>query len=689
MLEINLNMEPYISKSQTSILEVCKLAGIQIPRFCYHELLSVAGNCRMCFVEINGMEKPIASCVSEIENNMSIRINTPFIKKARENVIEMLLINHPLDCPICDQGGECDLQDETKEFSSDYSRYFFNKREVEDKNYGNLIKTVMTRCIHCTRCVRYFSDVIGSMSFGTMGRGRKTEIGGYFSKSFHSFLSGNVTDLCPVGALTSNKSAFKARIWELEQIENIDLSDGNGTNICFEISNGDTIHRILSRSSSLNTIENNMLSDRTRYGYDYIEEVKQYTHNYNYELKFKLSISQTNKYKDRHLIIVDEYIDLETLLYLQLLKKMNPDKITIRAVRSYCKSDEQVINFDNSKFIDQTKGVCVLISLDPKLETPLLYVKLQKLVKDDNLKIFQIGPIFESDFPIYHLSNNLSDGIQIIENSFSKPYKYIKESQSPTFILGDSINLYTNKVNALGLYIKKLFPSSTVIKVRNKPNAEAIYRFNICQMLPTDFIDKDFVWALNLHENLEVRNLLIMQRPYNMELIWINSFTYPMEKKLESVHIIRPLLPYFCKEYYMNQNGLVQRTIPLKSGPTNQLSMFETIKMELPLEKNIVHDYFKIGDGSLFLKNYYYYADYSNNNEKRPIEHYNMLSQFNKYTKDLVHLSKVDIKVSSEDYYLYGRFGVFSKNMKQSSKQTREEKKNFIDFRNFQSIEDL
>jgi NADH dehydrogenase (ubiquinone) Fe-S protein 1 len=214
MIKIEINNIEFWVDSNISVLEACKYVGITVPRFCYHETLSVAGNCRMCLVEIGNSPKPVASCAFPVSNNIKILVDTPLVKKARENVIETLLLNHPLDCPICDQAGECDLQDQTKTFGGDFTRYVYNKRGVEDKNCGVLIKTIMTRCIHCTRCVRFGSEIAGVDILGTLNRGGSTEIGNYVSTDFNSEISGNVIDLCPVGALTSKPYAFKARPWE-------------------------------------------------------------------------------------------------------------------------------------------------------------------------------------------------------------------------------------------------------------------------------------------------------------------------------------------------------------------------------------------------------------------------------------------------------------------------------------------
>jgi NADH dehydrogenase/NADH:ubiquinone oxidoreductase subunit G len=210
MIEITINNKKYNVENNLTILQACEKADIVIPRFCYHDKLSVAGNCRMCLVEVEKSPKPVASCAMPLMPNMVIYTETPLVKKAREAVLEFLLINHPLDCPICDQGGECDLQDITLNYGSDRSRFFEFKRGVEDKECGPIIKTIMTRCIHCTRCIRFISEVAGVEDLGAIGRGENTEIGTYINKFLKTELSGNLVDLCPVGALSSIPYAFCA-----------------------------------------------------------------------------------------------------------------------------------------------------------------------------------------------------------------------------------------------------------------------------------------------------------------------------------------------------------------------------------------------------------------------------------------------------------------------------------------------
>jgi NADH dehydrogenase (ubiquinone) Fe-S protein 1 len=231
MVTVIINGVEVLVDKNSTVLQACESIGIEIPRFCFHERLSVAGNCRMCLVEIEKSPKPQASCALPVMNNMKIFTDTPLVKKAREAVLEFLLINHPLDCPICDQGGECDLQDQAMIYGSDSSRFYEYKRGVENKNIGPLVKMIMTRCIHCTRCVRFMSEVAGLGDFGTTGRGNSTEIGTYIEKNLNSELSGNIVDLCPVGALTSKPYAFKARPWELTSFDTLDISDGLGCNI--------------------------------------------------------------------------------------------------------------------------------------------------------------------------------------------------------------------------------------------------------------------------------------------------------------------------------------------------------------------------------------------------------------------------------------------------------------------------
>jgi len=255
----------FIVPKGLTILQSYEYLGKIIPHFCYHEKLLIAGNCRMCLVEIEKMPKPAAACATHIFDNIKIFTNTPKVQKIRENVLEFLLLNHPLDCPICDQGGECDLQDLSLNFGSDKGRFFENKRGVSDKNFNPIIKSIMTRCIHCTRCVRYTSDIIGNGFLGTTGRGVSTEIGSYVNSIFKSEFSGNVIDLCPVGALTSKLYAFKSRSWELRSVTSVDIFDSMIVPIRIYFKNSEIFRILPLKTFEINNI---WISDRIRFCFD-------------------------------------------------------------------------------------------------------------------------------------------------------------------------------------------------------------------------------------------------------------------------------------------------------------------------------------------------------------------------------------------------------------------------------------
>src|SRR6201989_3511403 len=259
--------------AEYTLLQACEAGGAEIPRFCFHERLSIAGNCRMCLVELKGSPKPVASCAWGVRDCRpgphgeppEILTKTAMVRKAREGVMEFLLINHPLDCPICDQGGECDLQDQAMAYGVDSSRFEENKRAVEDKYVGVLVKTIMNRCIHCTRCVRFMTEVAGVPELGAIGRGEDTEITTYLEQAMTSELQGNVVDLCPVGALTSKPYAFAARPWELAKTESVDVMDALGSAIRID-TRGREVMRILPRAND--EVNEEWISDKTRHVVD-------------------------------------------------------------------------------------------------------------------------------------------------------------------------------------------------------------------------------------------------------------------------------------------------------------------------------------------------------------------------------------------------------------------------------------
>src|SRR5260221_356536 len=249
----------------TTILQACQQAGVEVPHFCYHERLHIAGNCRMCLVEVEKSPKPVASCAMPVAEGNVIHTNSEKARKARNGVMEFLLINHPLDCPICDQGGECDLQDQAMAYGFDRGRFDENKRAVRDKEFGPLVKTSMNRCIHCTRCIRFLTEIAGVEELGATGRGEAMEITTYVEKALSSELSANIIDLCPVGALTSKPYEFVARPWELRKTESVDVLDAVGANIRVD-SRGPEVLRVLPRLNE--AVNEEWISDKTRFACD-------------------------------------------------------------------------------------------------------------------------------------------------------------------------------------------------------------------------------------------------------------------------------------------------------------------------------------------------------------------------------------------------------------------------------------
>lgn len=269
VLEFQSNHKNDYWKHNAPLIEYCETIGVNIPHYCYHKNLSISGNCRMCLVELKNSPKPIVSCAMSAKsclNNSEVFTNSPLVKKARENVLEFLLLNHPLDCPICDQGGECDLQDQSLYFGITKKRFYNFKRVVTDKNIGPIVKTVMTRCIHCTRCVRFAAEVAGTEDLGMFGRGLDSEIGTYVTKTFQSELSGNIIDLCPVGALTSKPYPFVSRSWELKHVNSIDFSDAFAENTQVYLKNNKVVKVNPGYNPSNNTT--NWISDKTRFAFD-------------------------------------------------------------------------------------------------------------------------------------------------------------------------------------------------------------------------------------------------------------------------------------------------------------------------------------------------------------------------------------------------------------------------------------
>ena len=392
-----------------TVLQACELAGKEIPRFCYHERLSIAGNCRMCLVEVKpGPPKPQASCALPATEGQEIRTDTPMVRAAREGVMEFLLINHPLDCPICDQGGECDLQDQSVAYGRGGSRYHENKRAVTEKYMGPLIKTIMTRCIHCTRCVRFSEEIAGVDEIGALYRGEDMQITTYLEQAAKHEMSANVIDLCPVGALTSRPYAYEARPWELKKTLSIDVSDAVGANIRLD-SRGREVMRALPRIND--DVNEEWISDKARYQVDgltarRLDRVWMRAKKggklapASWEEAFDAIVKAAKKGGEGSIAAVaGDLVDCETMFAAKrLLAELGSDKLEGRQTGlDYDCSSLAGIAFNSTLAGIETADAILIVGSQVRHEAPLINVRLRKAAKR-GAKIFLIGPEWDTTF---------------------------------------------------------------------------------------------------------------------------------------------------------------------------------------------------------------------------------------------------------------------------------------------------
>jgi NADH-quinone oxidoreductase subunit G len=429
-----------------TVLQVCELAEVEIPRFCYHEKLSIAGNCRMCLVEMEKSAKPIASCAMPAAEGMNIKTNTAFVEKARKGVMEFLLANHPLDCPVCDQGGECDLQDQSLHYGVDKSRFMENKREVSEKYMGPLIKTQMTRCIHCTRCIRFATEVAGIPEIGAIGRGENMEITTYLEKSMESELSANVIDLCPVGALTSKPYAFEARPCELKKTESIDVMDAVGSNIRVDTYNWE-VKRILPRLN--NDINEEWISDKTRYACDGLSKqrldlpyVKKSNKLEKSSWETAISIIEKKlKELDPSEIAghVGDMVSLESsLAFKKLFNNLNSSNLEFREKKFYINPKDKINYIFNSSINGiEESDLILLVATNPRLEATILNARIRKAFAQKKIPVYSIGDPGDLTYE-YKIIGNKTDDIKKLVNKESEISKKILSSKKPIIIIGES-----------------------------------------------------------------------------------------------------------------------------------------------------------------------------------------------------------------------------------------------------------
>ena len=421
-----------------TVLQACELAGKEIPRFCYHERLSIAGNCRMCLVEVKpGPPKPQASCALPATEGQEIRTDSEMVKTAREGVMEFLLINHPLDCPICDQGGECDLQDQSVAYGRGATRYEENKRAVTEKYMGPLIKTVMTRCIHCTRCVRFSEEIAGVDEIGALGRGEDMQITTYLEQAAEHELSANVIDLCPVGALTSRPYAFEARPWELKKTLSIDVSDAVGANIRLD-SRGREVMRALPRIND--DVNEEWISDKARYQVDGLSKrrldkvfmrKRGKLQPASWDEAFK-AIAKAKPGKDIAAIAGD-MVDCETMFAAKaLLKACGSTLVEGRQTgMDYDVSNLAAVNFNSTFGGIETADAVLIVGSNIRWEAALVNVRIRKAVKR-GARVFVVGPHWDTTYPAEFLGDDLS----VLGELPKHVVEAFKGAERPAIIMG-------------------------------------------------------------------------------------------------------------------------------------------------------------------------------------------------------------------------------------------------------------
>ena len=570
MLKLKVNEIDVEVEEGLTVLQACEKAGVEIPRFCYHEKLSIAGNCRMCLVEMEKSPKPVASCAMPAAEGMNIKTNTTFVEKARKGVMEFLLANHPLDCPVCDQGGECDLQDQSMFYGVDKSRFKENKRTVPEKNMGPLIKTQMTRCIHCTRCVRFATEIAGVSEIGAIGRGEDMQITTYLEQSMQSELSANVIDLCPVGALTSKPYVFEARPWELKKTETIDVMDAIGSNIRVDTYDWE-VKRILPIINE--DINEEWISDKTRYACDGLLHQRLDTPFIKYNKKFEkaswdevykiIKSKFENTSKDKICGFVGDLINMETgYIFKELFDRtLDIKNYDSRSVNQFIDTNKR----ENYLFNSSINGIedsdfIFLIGTNPRYEATILNARIRKSYLNNDTKIISLNDVGDLTYP-YESLNGQTQTIKDIFEGNHEISKQILSANKPLIILGESL-MISNSAKYLFNKVKEFLMKNN--KITEDWNA---LNYLSCDAATVGNLDLGIInEEINLLDDLRNHKFdivyLIGQDSLNFEkknefIIYQGSHG---DKGAEIADIILPGSAYTEQEgYYTNLEGKMQK----------------------------------------------------------------------------------------------------------------------------------
>ena len=647
MLKLKVNDIELEVEEGLTVLQACEKAGAEIPRFCYHEKLSIAGNCRMCLVEMEKSPKPIASCAMPAADGMVIKTNSPKIEKSRKGVMEFLLANHPLDCPVCDQGGECDLQDQSMFYGIDKSRFKENKRAVPDKNMGPLIKTQMTRCIHCTRCVRFATEVAGVPELGAIGRGEDMQITTYLEQSVQSELSGNVIDLCPVGALTSKPYVFEARPWELKKTETIDVMDAVGSNIRVDTYDWE-VKRILPIVNE--DINEEWISDKTRYACDGLLNQRLDTPYIKYNNKFEKA-SWDEVYKiikskientDNEKIcgFIGDLINMEaSFIFKEFLERtINTKKYESRSKKNFINTSIRENYIFNSTINGiEDSDLILLIGTNPRYEATMVNARIRKAYLNSKTKIISLNDIGDLTYNYRSLDGKTETLKDIIEykNDISKE---IINSKKPMIIFGESfLNLKSAKY-LFNSFKKFLSDNDKLTDIWNPINILSVDAATVGN-LDLDIIDEKYKIFDDLNENkFEIVYLLGQD---NLNFKKKNEFVIYQgshgDKGAEIADIILPSAAFTEQSgHYTNLEGRIQKAYKASYPPGDAKEDWQVINdlAEVMNNRKLFNDKEEL-ESSMFnylkLKKEQKRTDLINEINQNDFENENLLVKFKEY----------------------------------------------------------
>ena len=646
MIKLKVNDKEIEVEEGLTVLQACEQAGFEIPRFCYHEKLSIAGNCRMCLVEMEKSQKPIASCAMPAAEGMNIKTNTPTVEKSRKGVMEFLLANHPLDCPVCDQGGECDLQDQSMFYGIDKSRFKENKRHVPEKYMGPLIKTQMTRCIHCTRCIRFATEVAGVPELGAIGRGEDMQITTYLEKAMESELSANVIDLCPVGALTSKPYVFEARPWELKKTETVDVMDAVGSNIRVD-TYGWEVKRVLPKVND--DINEEWISDKTRYACDGLknqrldnpfikknDEFQKASWDDVYSL-IKQKINETTPEKISG--FTGDLTNMETQFAAKEFfeKILNSNYLESRSENFFVDTSKRENYIFNSSINSiEESDFMLLIGTNPRYEATILNSRIRKSYLNNRTEIYTFGDQGDLTYP-YNVINESNKALDDFLSSKGDLYKKFKNSSKPMIILGSSFFLgksakyFQEKLNSFQEnYINDEFKDWKIINVISK-DASTVGGFDLDIVNTSDGYNK----TLEKLNNNEFELIFLFGQD-NLNFSKKNEFVVYIgshgDKGAETADIVLPSPAYTEQNgYYTNLEGKMQKAYKATYPPGSAKE-----------EWLILNDLSKLTRNKVLFKDRNYLEDTLKNYLNTKKKHSLQSSKNNKFIEEQIKTIPID-----------------------------------------------